>query len=114
VNDGVSTQPKHHTWQYSCSVMHEQVWVNLGSLHLARGEATDASRMYTAALSRFFGNKDPKVSVWLARAYYDAKDNKSCKRALLKAIHLFPDDQALYFNLAVTMQHAANTVRFNC
>lgn len=86
--------------------------MNLGSLHLARGEPHDAARMYTAALTRFYRNKDPKVSVWLARAYYDAHDNKSCKRALLKAIHSFPDDQALYFNLALTMQHDANAVRF--
>lgn len=90
--------------------MRLQVWVNLGSLHLARGEANDAARMYTAALTRFFRNKDPKVSVWLARAYYDAHDSKNCKRALLKAIHSFPDDQALYFNLALTMQHASSTV----
>jgi hypothetical protein len=90
-----------------------QVWVNLGSLHLARGEANDAARMYAAALSRFYQNKDPKVSVWVARAYYDAKDAKACKRALLKAIHSFPDDQALHFNLAVTMQHSAQEVRFH-
>lgn len=90
-----------------------QVWVNLGSLHLARGEANDAARMYAAALNRFYRNKDPKVSVWVARAYYDAKDDKNCKRALLKAIHAFPDDQALYFNLAVTMQHSANSVRLS-
>ena len=67
--------------------------------------------MYTAALTRFYRNKDPKVSVWVARAHYDAKDDDSCKRALLKAIHSFPDDQALYFNLALTMQHYASTVR---
>jgi RNA polymerase-associated protein CTR9 len=85
--------------------------VNLGSLHLARGEANDAARMYAAALTRFYGNKDPKVSVWMARAHYDALDHANCKRALLKAIHSFPDDQALHFNLALTMQHSASAVR---
>ena len=70
--------------------------------------------MYTAALTRFFRNKDPKVSVWLARAYYDAHDSKNCKRALLKAIHSFPNDEALYFNLALTMQNAATAVCLSC
>lgn len=88
-----------------------QVWVNLGSLHLARNEAEEAARMYDAALNRFYGKKDSKVLLWLARAYYDNKDIKKSKMALLKAVHLFPHVQSLLFNLALTMQQAAALVR---
>lgn len=88
-----------------------QVWVNLGSLHLARNEAEEAARMYDAALNRFYGKKDSKVLLWLARAYYDNKDIKKSKMALLRAVHLFPHVQSLLFNLALTMQQAAALVR---
>eukprot|EP00892_Ulva_mutabilis_P003021 jgi/Ulvmu1/1271/UM109_0069.1 len=86
------------------------VWVNLGSLHLARNEAEEAARMYDAALNRFYGKKDSKVLLWLARAYYDNKDIKKSKMALLRAVHLFPHVQSLLFNLALTMQQAAAIV----
>lgn len=85
--------------------------MNLGSLHLARNEAEEAARMYDAALNRFYGKKDSKVLLWLARAYYDNKDIKKSKMALLRAVHLFPHVQSLLFNLALTMQQAAALVR---
>jgi tetratricopeptide (TPR) repeat protein len=88
-----------------------QVWVNLGSIHLARDEPDEAARMYAAALSRFYSNQDPKILLWLARAQYDMKRVAAAKRTLLKALHICPHDVALLFNAALCMQQFASWVR---
>jgi tetratricopeptide (TPR) repeat protein len=84
------------------------VWVNLGSIQLARGKPAEAVTMYEKALAHFYNNKDAKVLLWLARALYDQKLIPQSKRALLKAVHICPHDHSLLFNTAVTLQGAAD------
>jgi hypothetical protein len=87
-----------------------QVWVNLGSVHLACNEPDEAARMYSAALSKFYNNKDAKILLWLARAQYDLKRIGAAKHTLLKAMHICPWDFSLLFNTALTMQQFASSV----
>lgn len=98
-----------------CAVKHcaisLQVWVNLGSTHLARGELEDAVRMYSAALSKFRGHKDAKLLLYLARAQYTQGHITTAKRTLLKALHSVPTDVTMLFNAALCMQQYASKAR---
>jgi Flp pilus assembly protein TadD len=48
----------------------------------------------------------------MARAHHDAGDHLAAKRALLKALHLAPNDIKIRFNLAFVLQVRFVTLYF--
>eukprot|EP01025_Chloroclados_australasicus_P015575 TRINITY_DN17496_c0_g1_i1.p1 TRINITY_DN17496_c0_g1~~TRINITY_DN17496_c0_g1_i1.p1 ORF type:complete len:1163 (+),score=199.91 TRINITY_DN17496_c0_g1_i1:73-3489(+) len=80
------------------------MWINLGNIHLARGETVSAIKMYETANSKFFNNKNTTILLYLARAFYDEDNLQDARKTLLKAIHLAPGDFKLRFNVALTIQ----------
>ena len=46
----------------------------------------------------------PDVMLYLARAHYDADKMLEARDTLIRAIHLWPNDFRLRFNLGVTLQ----------
>eukprot|EP00898_Chlorokybus_atmophyticus_P007473 jgi/Chlat1/7727/Chrsp66S07319 len=84
---------------------------NLGHIFLAQGHYVNAIKMYENALKKS-DSRDVSVLLYLARALYDSDMLMECKRILLKALHVSPDDQMVRFDLAVVMQeHAVRTLR---
>eukprot|EP00877_Chromochloris_zofingiensis_P002087 jgi/Chrzof1/1187/Cz01g43270.t1 len=79
------------------------VWINLANLYLAKQNYASAIQMYLNA-SKVYNNKNSKVLLYLARAYYDDNNLMAAKRTLLKAVHVVPQDFTLRFNVALTMQ----------
>jgi RNA polymerase-associated protein CTR9 len=56
------------------------VWLNLGHVYLAQGEFVNAIKMYQNCLRKFFGNKDPEVMLFLAKAYFEYGHMQECKQ----------------------------------
>jgi hypothetical protein len=59
-----------------------------------------------------YGDCDVPVLLYLARAYYKNEQFKECKTTLMKALHIKPDNELLWYNLALAQQeHACELTR---
>eukprot|EP00887_Chlorella_sp_A99_P005280 scaffold1.g5280.t1 len=73
---------------------------------------TSAVKMYSSTLKRFFDNRSAQLSLYLARALYDADRLPEAKRVLARALHAAPADRRLLFNVGFCMQEwAQRTLR---
>jgi len=86
------------------------VWLNLGHVYLAQGEFVNAIKMYQNCLRKFFGNKNPEIMLFLAKAHYEYGQMQECKQTLLKALHITPNNNQLWFNLALSQESFARQV----
>ncbi|CAI7776122.1 unnamed protein product, partial [Closterium sp. NIES-54] len=96
------------------------VWMNLANVHLAKGDYALAVKLYEKTLKRFFASGAVGASgaegfhlrtlSYMARAQYDADQLAQCRRSLLLAVHVAPNNAALRFNVAVALQKMAVTV----
>eukprot|EP00005_Dracoamoeba_jomungandri_P008714 CAMPEP_0174270756 /NCGR_PEP_ID=MMETSP0439-20130205/45618_1 /TAXON_ID=0 /ORGANISM="Stereomyxa ramosa, Strain Chinc5" /LENGTH=1018 /DNA_ID=CAMNT_0015360281 /DNA_START=21 /DNA_END=3074 /DNA_ORIENTATION=+ len=86
------------------------VWVNLAHIYLSQGQFVNAIKMYQNCLRKFYDNKEPTILLFLAKAYYEFGKMEDCKRALLKAIHLTPENFQLWYNLALSQQKNAHNI----
>ncbi|KAJ1502873.1 protein required for normal CLN1 and CLN2 G1 cyclin expression [Coelomomyces lativittatus] len=85
--------------------------VNYAHILSELGQFKRAIPLYEKAMARFFENKNVDILVSTARAYYQlGKTTKSADhlQAALKylqlALHIFPKDKTLWFNLAIVLQ----------
>lgn len=69
-----------------------------------------AIRLYQNCLKKFHGGRDPSLHIYLAHAYFDARQYSDCKRVLLEALHLSPNNLQLWYNLALTRETFAVAV----
>ncbi|CAI5515035.1 unnamed protein product [Closterium sp. Naga37s-1] len=96
------------------------VWMNLANVHLAKGDYALAVKLYEKTLKRFFASGAVGASgaegfhlrtlSYMARAQYDADQLAQCRRSLLLAVHVAPNNAALRFNVAMALQKMAVTV----
>mmetsp|Transcript_39349 Transcript_39349/g.63823 ORF Transcript_39349/g.63823 Transcript_39349/m.63823 type:complete len:766 (+) Transcript_39349:2-2299(+) len=84
-----------------CTADMPDVWVNMAHIYLAQGQHINAIKMYQNCLKKFYYNRESSILLFLARAYYDFGKYQECKRVLLKALHLMPDNPALRYNIAL-------------
>uniref|UniRef100_A0A7S4DFC3 Uncharacterized protein n=1 Tax=Lotharella globosa TaxID=91324 RepID=A0A7S4DFC3_9EUKA len=83
------------------------VWVNLGHAFVSLRQFPNAIAAYTHALENFPEFDRLELLEYIARAHYEADDLDRCKRALVKALHMAPAKQELWFNLAISLEHSA-------
>ena len=69
-----------------------------------------AIRLYQNCLKKFHGGRDPSLHIYLAHAYFDARQYSDCMRVLLKALHISPSNLQLWYNLALTRETFAVAV----
>lgn len=69
-----------------------------------------AIRLYQNCLKKFHGGRDPSLHIYLAHAYFDARQYNDCMRVLLKALHISPNNLQLWYNLALTRETFAVAV----
>src|SRR5690348_15546852 len=65
---------------------------------------------YQNCLRKFYNNKDLNALQYLARAYFEAGRMDDCKNTLVKAIHIAPNNTALWFNMALAQEQYATTI----
>lgn len=71
---------------------------------------TQAIRLYQNCLKKFHGGRDPSLHIYLAHAYFDARQYNDCMRVLLKALHVSPNNLQLWYNLALARETFAVAV----
>lgn len=69
-----------------------------------------AIRLYQNCLKKFHGGRDPTLHMYLAHAYFDARQYDECMSVLLKALHISPNNLQLWYNLALTRETFAVAV----
>lgn len=81
-------------------------------LHADRGSHSplQAIRLYQNCLKKFHGGRDPSLHIYLAHAYFDARQYSDCMRVLLKALHISPNNLQLWYNLALARETFAVAV----
>ncbi|PRP77258.1 hypothetical protein PROFUN_14470 [Planoprotostelium fungivorum] len=73
------------------------------SLNTSKGY-TDATVLYQKCLSTFYQNKDPALLLYLSKALFEEGRHQECRQVLMKAIHLSPNNKALWFNIALSFE----------
>ncbi|CAM9217141.1 unnamed protein product [Discosporangium mesarthrocarpum] len=86
------------------------VWINLAHVYLAQNKHNEAIRLYQNCLKKFHGGRDSSLHIYLAHAYFDARQYDECMRTLLKALHVSPNNLQLWYNLALTRETYAVAV----
>lgn len=71
---------------------------------------SQAIRLYQNCLKKFHGGRDPSLHIYLAHAYFDARQYNECIRVLLKALHVSPNNLQLWYNLALARETFAVAV----
>jgi len=81
------------------------VYVNLGHIYVASGgsEAKKAIALYEKA--RKLRPNDLSIRLYLARAHFQLKEYEKSVGILSDALAFWPDDVALRYNLAVSLEH---------
>lgn len=69
-----------------------------------------AIRLYQNCLKKFHGGRDPSLHIYLAHAFFDARQYSECMSTLLKALHVSPNNLQLWYNLALTRETFAVAV----
>lgn len=69
-----------------------------------------AIRLYQNCLKKFHGGREPSLHIYLAHAYFDARQYNDCMRVLLKALHVSPNNLQLWYNLALARETFAVAV----
>lgn len=73
-------------------------------------DQSQAIRLYQNCLKKFHGGRDPSLHIYLAHAYFDARQYNDCMRVLLKALHVSPNNLQLWYNLALARETFAVAV----
>ena len=60
-------------------------------------------------MGRDGGKRDAAILLLSARAHFKKKEFKQARKLLQQALHLTPQDHTLQFNIALTVQRAAQT-----
>jgi tetratricopeptide (TPR) repeat protein len=79
-------------------------WVNLGHVFAQQGQYPNAIQMYSHAQNKFYEGRDASLWQYLGRAYYLNGQMPEAKRAILRALHILPDDQTLLYDFALTQE----------
>lgn len=82
-------------------------WINLAHLFVAEERYAEAIQLYSVCLSKCYNGQDLEVLLYLAKAYYEAKNYPKCISTLSRAIHLRPDDLRLYYNIGLAQEDYA-------
>ncbi|TYZ61280.1 hypothetical protein PybrP1_009581 [[Pythium] brassicae (nom. inval.)] len=84
-------------------------WINLAHLFVAEERYAEAIQLYSVCLSKCYNGQDLEVLLYLAKAYYEAKNYPKCISTLSRAIHLRPDDLRLWYNIGLAQEDYAVT-----
>lgn len=83
------------------------VWFNLAHIYVEQKQHTSAIQMYKNAMRTFNLTADPECLTYLARALFKANQMAECKKCLIKARRVAPNDTVVLYNLALVMQQLA-------
>lgn len=91
--------------------------INYAHMLCEVGQYKRAIPLYEKALGRFFEGKEVDILVSTARAYFlfgrnpkSAEMLRCSAKYIQRALHIFPKDKTLWFNLAVVLQDHATTL----
>lgn len=85
-------------------------WVNLGTVHASMGEYTRAIEIFTSALKRFYGGKDVRLMLYIARSLYGAGQGVEARKWMSRALHIDPKNYRYWFNIAFVITEHAGAV----
>ncbi|XP_070564627.1 RNA polymerase-associated protein CTR9 homolog [Ptychodera flava] len=83
------------------------VWLNLAHIYVEQKQYISAIQMYENALKKFYKYHNTEVMLYLARAYFRAGKLMECKKVLLKARRVAPNDTVILYNVSLVMQKLA-------
>lgn len=86
------------------------VWLNIGHIYAATKQYVAAIQIFDNCTRKFGKQNNVEVLTYLARAYFESGKLIECKKILLKARRVQPNDPILLFNLALVLQQLANKV----
>lgn len=86
------------------------VWLNIGHIYAATKQYVAATQIFENCCRKFGKQNSTEVLTYLARAYYESGKLLECKKVLLKARKVQPNDPILLFNLALVLQQLAMKV----
>ncbi|EGC31227.1 hypothetical protein DICPUDRAFT_50293, partial [Dictyostelium purpureum] len=85
------------------------VSLNLAHVYMARGLIDNAIKLYEGCLKKSNSPKEIETTMhYLSKAYFEANRFYDCKQTLKKAIHLYPYDPVIHFNLAICIESFTN------
>ncbi|CBY09563.1 unnamed protein product [Oikopleura dioica] len=85
----------------------KDVWFNLAHIYVEQKQFSSAIQMYKNAMRTFDLQNDPDCLTYLARALFKNNLMDECKRCLIKARRVAPQDTVVLYNLALVMQQLA-------
>ena len=83
------------------------VWFNLAHIMVEQKQHTSAIQQYKNAMRTFNLTADPEALTYLARALFKANQMEECKKCLIKARRVAPNDTVVLYNMALVMQQLA-------
>ncbi|DBA03263.1 TPA: hypothetical protein N0F65_011622, partial [Lagenidium giganteum] len=84
-------------------------WINLAHIFIAEERYSEAIQLYSVCLNKCYNGQDLEVMLYLAKAYYESKNYPKCISALSRALHLYPNDMRLWYNIALAQEDYAVT-----
>jgi RNA polymerase-associated protein CTR9 len=82
-------------------------WINLAHLMMAEERFTEAIQLYSVCLNKCYQGRDLQVILYLAKAYYEAKNYPKCISTLSRGVHLQQNDMRLWYNIALAQEDYA-------
>ncbi|KAH7966563.1 hypothetical protein HPB49_017742 [Dermacentor silvarum] len=83
------------------------VWLNIAHIYVEQKQYVAAIQMYENCLRKFYRHHHVDILVYLARALYRCNRLRECKRVLLRARRVAPQDTLLLYNIALVLQKLA-------
>lgn len=84
-------------------------WINLAHIFVAEERYGEAIQLYSMCLHKCYNGQDLEVMLYLAKAHYESKDYPNCISTLSRALHMYPSDLRLWYNIALTQEDYAVT-----
>ncbi|KAN0031578.1 hypothetical protein ACTFIV_005443 [Dictyostelium citrinum] len=84
------------------------VSVNLAHIYVSKGLYDNAIKLYEGCLKKSTSPKEIEtIIMYLAKVYFDANRFYDSKQTLKKAIHMYPHNLSIHFNLAISIEMQA-------
>ncbi|KAM7285986.1 RNA polymerase-associated protein CTR9 homolog [Ixodes scapularis] len=83
------------------------VWLNIAHIYVEQKQYVAAIQMYENCLRKFFRHHHVDILIFLGRALFRCNRLRECKRILLRARRVAPQDTLLLYNIALVLQRLA-------
>lgn len=89
------------------------VWINLAHVYMEQRQYISAVQMYENCMRKFKRRREPELLVHLARAYFKCGKLQECKKTLLRARHVAPQDSSVLYNISCVLKQVGMSALTN-